>query len=190
MHPTDVPLRFSLAFRAVAAALWVALVVIAVFTSPPSSPETGTQVVKMMTGDLEGVNRSLFGLFNLMGVWPLVMLVALRGDRGWVKWPFLVGSFGLGAFVLLPYLVLRPWLAPRVEARTRVERVLASRWLHGVLLLAFVGFLGLWLFGDPDGFRELFRTQQFPYVMTFDCFAFCGVALLLGLERRLTRNGR
>lgn len=172
-------------FRWAAGGLWLALVAVAVFTSPPADPNTTALIVKMATGQLEGVNLSLFGLFNLMGVWPFAMMVALRFDRPWWKWLFIAGSFVLGAFVLLPYLVLRRWLLPMVEKRTWVNGLLANRWVTYALLVAGVGFLGLFLFGDLAGFRALFATQQFAYVMTFDFFAFCGAAGLLALERRL-----
>lgn len=96
-------------FKLAAAALWLALVGVSFFTSPPAAPGTTELIVKLATGQLEGVNLSLFGLFNLMGVWPFVILVALRFDRPWWKWPFLLASFVAGAFALLPCLVRRPF---------------------------------------------------------------------------------
>lgn len=171
-------------FKLASAALWLALLSVAVFASPPSSPDTMNQIVRMATGQLEGLNLSLFGLFNLMGVWPVAMAVALRFDRPWWKWLFIAGSFGLGAFVLLPYLVIRPWLLPKVEKRTWLNSLLANRWIFRAVLVAGASFLGLFLFGGMSDFAVLFRTQQFPFVMTFDCLAFCGAALLLALERR------
>lgn len=172
-------------FKLAAGILWLALLSVAFFTAPPSAPDTADVIVKMATGKLDGVNLSLFGLFNLMGTWPFAVMVALRFDRPWWKWPFLLGSFVLGAFVLLPYLVLRPWLLPHVEPRDLLGRVLGNRWVRYAVVLAFVVFGGFFLLGDLKGFGVLFRTQQFPYVMTFDFFACCGVGVLLGLERRL-----
>jgi hypothetical protein len=171
-------------FKLASAVLWLALVGVAVFTSPPASPDTTKLIVRMATGQLEGLNLSLFGLFNLMGVWPFAMIVALRFDRPWWKWLFLAGSFALGAFVLLPYFVLRPWLLPKVERRTWLSALLANRWISRAIVVAGVAFTGLFLFGGMGEFAELFRTQQFPYVMTFDCLAFCAAAALLALERR------
>lgn len=173
-------------FKLAAAALWLALVGVAFFTSPPAAPDTTALIVKMATGQLEGVNLSLFGLFNLMGVWPFAMIVALRFDRPWWKWPFLLASFVGGAFALLPYLAARSWLLPQVEPRDLLGRILANRWVSRALVLGGVVFGGFFLFGDLQGFGALFRAQQFPYVMTFDFFAFCGAGVLLGLERRLS----
>lgn len=174
-------------FRLAAAALWCALVGVT-FTAPPAAPDLGALITHLATAQLEGVNLSLFALFNLMGVWPSAMGVALRFDRAWWKWPFLLGSFALGAFVLLPYLVLRPWLLPRVEPASVLGRLLASRWVRRALVLAASCFGALFLLGGLPEFAQLFRTQQFAYVMSFDFLAFCGAALLLATERWVTRE--
>jgi hypothetical protein len=173
-------------FRLAAAALWGALLGVAVFTAPPGAPDTGRLIARLATGHLEGVNLSLFALFNLMGVWPVAMAVALRFDTRWWKWVFLAVSFGLGAFALLPYFMLRPWLAPRREPTSFVGRLLSSRWVLRALALAAVGFGALFFLGGLSEFATLFRGQQFAYVMSFDFFACCGAALLLGLERSVS----
>lgn len=174
-------------FRLAAAALWCALVGVT-FTAPPASPQTGQLITQLATGQLEGINLSLFALFNLMGVWPFALAVALRFDRPWWKWFFLLGSFALGAFVLLPYFVLRPWLLPRVEPSSFLGRLLSSRWVLRALGLAAVGFSALFFLGGLGEFAQLFRTQQFAYVMSFDFFACCGAALLLATERWVLRD--
>ncbi len=171
-------------FRGAAAALWCSLLGIALFTAPPGSPQTGELIEHLVTAKLDGVNLSLFALFNLMGVWPLAMTVALRTDARWWKWPFLVLSFFLGAFVLLPYFMLRPWLEPRREPESFVGRLLSSRWVLRAIALAAVCFGALFFLGGVEEFGRLFHTQQFPYVMSFDFLAFCGAGLLLAAERR------
>ena len=176
-------------FRLAAAALWCSLMGIALFTAPPGSPQTGELIERLVTAKLEGQNLSLFALFNLMGVWPLAMAVALRTDPRWWKWPFLVLSFFLGAFALLPYLVLRPWLEPRREPSSFIGRLFSSRWVVRALGLATVCFGALFFLGGLGEFGRLFRTQQFPYVMSFDFLAFCGAALLLAAERGQLKSG-
>jgi hypothetical protein len=160
------------------------LVALTIFTAPPPAPDTGELIGKLVSGQLEGVNLSLFALFNLMGVWPLAMMVALRQDAPWWKWPFLLGSFVLGAFVLLPYFVLRPWLAPRKPDAegSFITRVLSSVWMVRALGVAGVCFGTLFFLGGLGEFAQLFRTQQFPYVMSLDFFACTGAAVLLGVE--------
>ncbi len=170
--------------RLAAAALWIALIAITVFTAPPGAPDTGDLIGRMVTGKLEGVNLSLFALFNLMGVWPAVMAVALRGDAPWWKWPFIALSFGVGAFALLPYFILRPWLVRPGEDTSFIARLLSSIWVRRALMLAVLCFGTLFFLGGLTEFAHLFRTQQFPYVMSFDFFAFCAAATLLAAERR------
>lgn len=174
-------------FRVASGGLWLALLGIAFFTAPPAAPDTGAQITQMLTGQLAGLNVSLFALFNLMGVWPLAMAIALRTDRPWWKWPFIAGSFALGAFVLLPYFVLRPWGDPRVEPTSIPGRFLASRWLLLALAIGGLAFGALFFVGDLQGFAVLWKTQQFPYVMSFDFVAMSLAAGLLGLERLTTR---
>jgi hypothetical protein len=171
-------------FRLAAAGLWCALLAIALFTAPPGSPDTGKLIERLVTGNLEGVNLSLFALFNLMGIWPAAMAAWLRFDARWWKWLFLVASFGLGAFALLPYFVLRPWLEPRREPTSFIGRFFSSRWVLRAIVLAAGCFGALFFLGGLPEFATLFRTQQFPYVMSFDFLAFCGAAVLLGLERQ------
>ncbi len=169
-------------FRVAAALLWCGLVG-AALTAPPASPDTSRLIIKLATADLSGVNLSLFALFNLMGVAPLAMAVALRFDTPWWKWLFLGASLVVGAFALLPYFVLRPWLELRREPTSFAGRLLSSRWVCRALGLAAIGFGGLFCFGGVGEFSELFRTQQFPYVMTLDFFALCLAGVLLFAER-------
>ena len=175
------PLHFKLA----SAVLWLSLMAIAFFTSPPAAPDTGALIQHLLTGKLDGVNVSLFALFNLMGVWPAAMAVALRFDRPWWKWPFIAGSFALGAFALLPYFVLRRWGAERRPPESFIARLLSSHWLWRALAVAGVSFGALFIFGDLQRFKALWKTQQFPYVMSFDFAAMTLAAGLLGLEQRL-----
>lgn len=176
-------------FRLAAGVMWCALLGITLFTAPPGAPGTGELIKRLATAELEGINLSLFALFNLMGVWPVAMAVALRWDDRWWKWPFLLLSFAVGAFALLPYLVLRPWLLPRREPESFVGRLLSSRWVLRALVLATVVFGALFFLGGLTEFAQLFRTQQFPYVMSFDFFAFTGAALLLWVERKASGAG-
>ncbi|MDX2010070.1 MAG: hypothetical protein SFW67_07770 [Myxococcaceae bacterium] len=171
--------------------LWVALLAVAFVAAPPASIDTNDVILKMMTGRLEGVNRPLFALFNLMGVFPMAFLGVLAFDSAEQKvpkWPFVLGSFALGAFVLLPYLVLRRWNLPRREATSWWLKALGSRWYGVGLLLAALALVGLFVTGDTDGFATLFRTQQFPFVMSFDFVACWLSGALLGREEARVRG--
>jgi hypothetical protein len=173
-------------FKAASFSIWAGLLAVAFLTAPPAAADTTEQIVKMVSGRLDGINISLFGLFNLMGVWPAVMTVLLRFDTSKWKWPFIAGSFALGAFALLPWFALRPWLSVRVEPASRFGRFLGNRWLHRALAFAGLCFAGLFAFGDMKTFVTLFQTQQFPYVMSFDFVAMTLASVLLVIERAQT----
>lgn len=177
--------------RVSAGALWLSLLGVAFVAAPPASPDTNAVIVKMMTGQLEGVNVPLFALFNLMGVFPMAFLALLSADsreQRVPKWPFVVGSFALGAFALLPYLALRQWNLPRRELDSRALRLLGSRGFGVALLLAAVALVGLFVTGDLGGFAELLHTQQFPFVMSCDFVACCLAAAWLAREEAKVRG--
>lgn len=170
-------------FRLASGLLWGALVLASAFAAPPAAADASQLIVKLATAELAGVNLSLFALFNVMGLWPLAMAVALRFDTPWWKWLFLAASLVVGAFALLPYFVLRPWLELRREPTSFAGRLLSSRWVWRALVLAAIGLGGLFLLGGLGEFAQLFRTQQFPFVMTLDFCALCLAAVLLFAER-------
>lgn len=178
--------------RILSAGTWLALLAVAFVAAPPASPDTFDVIRKMVTGQLEGVNLPLFAVFNLMGVYPLGFLAVLAFDapsQRPPKWPFVLGSFALGAFALLPYLVLRAWNVERREAGRPWLRALGSRPFALALVAAAGGLVVVFVTGDVRGFVGLWRTQQFPFVMSFDFLAcwFAG-ALLAREEARLRRQ--
>jgi hypothetical protein len=181
-----------MAFERVASAVvWVALLGVAFVAAPPASPDTTDVIVKMMTGRLDGVNLPLFALFNLMGVFPMAFLALLAFDstaQRVPKWPFVLGSFALGAFVLLPYLVLRHWGLPKREATSWWLKALGSRWFAVLLVVAALALVALFVTGDLGGFVTLFRTQQFPFVMSFDFVACCLAGALLAREEAMRQG--
>lgn len=177
--------------RGVCLVLWLGLLGVSIGWAPPSSPDTTEVIVKMMTGRLEGVNQALFALFNLMGVFPMVFLAVLASDstsQKVPKWPFLLASFVVGAFALLPYLMLRQWHLPRREPTSWWLRLLSSRAFALLLLVAALVLVVVFITGDLAAFAELFRTQQFPFVMSFDFVACCAAAALLAREEAQLRG--
>ena len=108
--------------RLIFGALWLGFVGYAVLLAPADQPDTADLILRLSTGQWDGINPALIALFNAMGLWPVVYaalaLVDGRGQRLWA-WPFVVASFAVGAFALLPYLALRvpvawagPWSRP------------------------------------------------------------------------------
>lgn len=177
--------------RVVALVTWVLLLGTALVFSPPAAPDTNDVIRRMLVGQLEGLNVSLFALFNVMGVLPMSFLAVLGFDskeQRVPKWPFLIASFALGAYALLPYLVLRRWGLPRRPAETWWLRVLATRLLGIVLTGLGLTLVALFVTGDVNGFLTLLKTQQFPFAMTLDFLACWVLAALLAREEARVRQ--
>jgi hypothetical protein len=159
---------------------WLGFVGYAVGLAPPEQPDTGFLIVQLSTGAWADLNPAIVALFNLMGIWPLVYscLVLVDGrDQKVPAWPFVVGSFGLGAFALLPYLVLRSPNPAGTAPSSLLLKVLESRWLGAGLLLGAAGLMGYGLLaGDWVDFLQQWQTSRFIHVMSLD---FCALWLLV-----------
>jgi hypothetical protein len=159
---------------------WLGFVGYAVGLAPPEQPDTGFLIVQLSTGAWADLNPAIVALFNLMGIWPLVYscLALVDGrDQKVPAWPFVVGSFGLGAFALLPYLVLRSPNPAGTAPSSLLLKVLESRWLGAGLLLGAAGLMGYGLLaGDWVDFLQQWQTSRFIHVMSLD---FCALWLLV-----------
>ncbi|MEL6814891.1 MAG: DUF2834 domain-containing protein, partial [Cyanobacteria bacterium J06598_3] len=93
-------------------------------------------------------------------------------------WPFVLGSFGLGAFALLPYFALRE-PNPTFEApKTKLLSLLDSVWTGRLIALGSVALLSYGLLnGDWADFAQQWRTSQFIHVMSLD---FCMLSAVTG----------
>ena len=167
---------------------WLGLVGYAVGLAPPDQPDTGDLIVRLATGAWADINPAIVALFNLMGLWPLAYagLALVDGRQQKVPaWPFVVGSFGLGAFALLPYLVLRSPPGPQGSSPnpggtapdSLLLKALESRWWGAGLLLGAAGLMGYGLLaGDWADFFQQWQTSRFIHVMGLD---FCALWLLV-----------
>lgn len=178
------------ALRFAAGAAWVALLVETLFFAPPTPDDTWELVKRLFRFD--GPDPLVIAAFQMMGVWPLLyarmLLRGLKAQRV-TPWPFVIASFAVGAFALLPALILRRFGASTtsdpgwLRAFTENERV--GQVLAGV---AFV-LLGWGLVaGDVDVALQLWRTHGFVHTFGLD---FLTVTLaypaLLAAENRGTR---
>ncbi|MEM6256026.1 MAG: DUF2834 domain-containing protein [Cyanobacteria bacterium P01_D01_bin.156] len=166
-------------------ALWLGFVTYAFFLSPPSTPETLDTIRQLSTGHWTMLNPMVVVLFNLMGLWPVVYAVLALTDgreQAIPAWPFVVGSFALGAFALLPYLVFRkathhlPYSPPNTALLKGLNhRLVGVGIVTASLILMAYGILlgdGARTFQD---FYGQFLTSQFIHVMSLD---FCMLTLL------------
>lgn len=172
-------------------ALWLGFVGYAFLLAPPDQPDTADLILRLSTGDWDGLNPALIALFNAMGIWPMVYgavaLVDGRGQRIWA-WPFVVASFAVGAFALLPYLALRtpvPWVGPP----DRLLRLVGSRRLGAGLAVATLVLLGwgIWA-GDWAALWQQWQTSRFVHVMALDFCALWGLFPVLLVDDLPRRN--
>ncbi|MEA5512235.1 DUF2834 domain-containing protein [Crocosphaera sp. UHCC 0190] len=167
------------------ALLWLGFITYAFVFAPPDQPDTLDLIKSLSLGQWDGINPLIIALFNIMGIWPVIYSVLLFRDGQQQKipaWPFAVGSFALGAFALLPYLVLREpitTIQPKlkeVKSESKLLQILESRWL-GIGIL--IGVMTLLTYGFGQGnwsdFVQQWQTNRFIHVMSLD---FCMLAIL------------
>jgi hypothetical protein len=172
--------------------LWLGFILYAFLFAPPDQPDTLDLITQLSTGQWTGINPLVIALFNLMGIWPLIYLAVLLIDGRGQKipaWPFVLGSFAVGAFALMPYLALRQANPVFSGEKSRLIKLLDSRWFGLSLLL---GTLALLVYGFSQGnwadFIAQWRSSRFIHVMSLD-FCFLSLLFPLLLKDDLTRRG-
>jgi hypothetical protein len=172
--------------------LWLGLIGYACFLAPPNQPDTFDLILRLSTGQWQGINPLVIALFNLMGIWPMIYSCLLFLDGRGQKlpaWPFAAFSFGVGAFALLPYLALRQPNPGFAGSKTALLKVCDSRWTGVALAVGVLVLLAYGLSqGDWSDFIQQWRSDRFIHVMSLD---FCLLCLLFPslLSDDLTRRG-
>jgi hypothetical protein len=160
-------------------AIWIGFVVYAFIFAPPDRPDTVALITHLSTGQWDGINPWIIALFNAMGVCPLVYFGVLfvDGDGQRVRaWPFAIASLAVGAFALLPYLVLRTPHQNWSGVKSWGLKIWDSRWIGVLGLVGALACLGFGLTqGDGSDFIQQWQTSRFIHVMSLD---FCMLSLL------------
>ncbi len=159
--------------------VWLSLLVYAFFLSPPEQLGTNELIQNLVIGQWDGINPVIIALFNIMGVWPAIYACLLFSDGRNQKipaWPFVLLSFGVGAFGLLPYLALRKDNPTFLGKKNFFIKLWDAR-LTGILLtLTALALLTFGLrFGNWSDFVHQWQTNRFIHVMSLD---FCLLAVL------------
>lgn len=156
--------------RALFAALWLALAGFWLLLAPPPTADLFAEVKALALADTAAVDPIAIAVFNLLGVIPTAFLALLLFETGRPKpGPFALGSYFLGGFILLPYLALRDTRAPLDPAPGTFVRLIGSRLVGAMLLIAALGLVGFaMLAGSPAAYAAQFRDSQFVAVMSID----------------------
>jgi hypothetical protein len=175
--------------------LWVSFIIYAFIFAPPNQPETFTLIKNLSTGNWEGINPLIISLFNLMGIWPLIYacVLLIDGKEQKIKaTPFVIASFAVGAFAILPYLALRERAPNFTGEKDWLLKLIDSRFTGVILTLVAMILLGYGILkGDWVGFVTQWQTSRFIQVMSLDfCLLSLLFPLLLGddLARRGLKN--
>jgi hypothetical protein len=165
--------------------LWLAFSLYAFSFAPnaASSSETLDLIIRLSSGQWQGINPLIVTLFNLMGVWPMIYACLALIDGVGQKvpaWPFVSAAFGVGAFALLPYLTLRQRNRTFTAAKSRLIKVLDSPWTGRVLLLATLGLLSYGLsqgslWANWRDFTAQWQASRFIHVMSLDFCLLCAL---------------
>ncbi|KEZ53273.1 hypothetical protein ACTSEZ_06705 [Metabacillus sp. JX24] len=154
--------------------LWAALIAYAVFFAPGKSGEEDDIMKHLLTGSFEQADPLVVMVFSFLGIFPMIfaLLILPNDTRKLPAWPFVLGSFALGAFSLLPYFFLR-------KERKHIERKFSEKTKRLrdsklVILILAVLTAGLYLFGifmgSIERYSEAFQSSQLVSVMTADLF--------------------
>ena len=159
--------------------IWISFLGYAFIFAPPSNPDTLTLITNLSTGNWESINPYIVNLFNIMGILPIMyaslLIIDGRGQKIRAT-PFVIGSFFLGAFALLPYLALRQSNPNFDGEKNLVIKILDSRIL-GIVITIGASFLiiSAVLTGNFADFIEQWQSSRFINVMSLD---FCLLCLL------------
>ena len=160
--------------------IWLLFVIYAFLIAPPNDSETLELIINLAKGNIQGINPLVVALFNLMGIlsaiYACLLLVDGRGQK-LPAWIFVIGSFGLGAFALLPYLALREEDSPWIGVTDWLLKIVESRLTAMILLIVTLSLIFLGLnYGDWANFIQLWQNSKFIHIMSLD---FCCLCLCL-----------
>ncbi|CAI9089839.1 OLC1v1024487C1 [Oldenlandia corymbosa var. corymbosa] len=156
--------------------LYAGLLYYVFILAPNQTPSTDTYFVKKLLNvigdDGFRMNEVLVALWYIMGLFPLVysmlLLPSARSEKGSLPvWPFLVLSFFLGAYGLIPYFIL--WKPPpppvdETEIKSWPLNFLESKVTAGITLAAGLGLIVYAGLSNGDVWKEFhlyFRSSRF-----------------------------
>lgn len=158
------------------------------FFSPEGGQSTTDFIAEVMQPGSGQIDPLVFTVFNLLGIWPLIMVAMLvQDEQGKLKaWPFAFSSMVLGNSALYIYLFLRREQGAFSGPVTKLikfseSKILAVFLLFSAVVLIFYGLSE----GSLASYVEIWRTHFFVNVMTVDfCLFTLAFAVILPDDMR------
>ncbi|CAM6040184.1 unnamed protein product [Sphagnum compactum] len=172
-------------------AFYAALLYYVAVLAPGQTPYRDQYFVEKLVGlradDGFTMNTVLVCEFYIMGLWPLVyssLLIPSGRSGKWAVpvWPFLILSFGIGAFALVPYFALwqpPPPLVAKGELQKWPLNLLENKLSSLGILLSGVGLIGAAAFAGNGAWTEIlqyFRESKFIHTMSVDFLTLSSLA--------------
>lgn len=151
--------------------VFILLLLYAVFLAPGSSNAEDPLFSQLITGQFEEVDSLVVAVFSMLGIYPVLFALLLlpQDTRRLPAWPFVILSFGLGAFIILPYLAFRGRQrrdTPR--GPSFVRRSAVHPLLYVLILLISIAVYLVAAAGSFAGYQEAFMSSHLVSVMTID----------------------
>jgi hypothetical protein len=160
--------------------LWISFILYAIFFAPPDKPETLDLIINLSSGKWEGINPIIICLFNIMGILPFIyaslLIIDGRNQQKIKAFPFVIGSFFLGAFALLPYIAFRQSNSQFTGEKNLLIKILDSRIFSIIFTLSCLSLIFIAITqGNWQDFILQWKTSKFIHIMSLD---FCFLCLL------------
>lgn len=161
--------------KPILAICWFAGWIHVFFYSPKGGQSVSDFIAAVMQPGNGQVDPMVFMIFNMLGIWPLIMVAMLvQDEQAKLKaWPFAFSSMVLGNSALYIYLFLRREQAAFVGPTTKLVRFGESKILALFLLISTVALI---IYGFSEGsmasYAETWKVTFFVNVMTVDFFLF------------------
>lgn len=155
--------------------IWIGFILYAVLLAPDGNGSYLSDLITMNDPD-----AGLLAMFSLLGVFPVVFaILLLRDDSGSVPaWPFVLGSFALGAFSLLPYFIVNKKTHRPNRTPNKLKRLLESKILLSILILLAIGLMVYGIVaGEATLYQKAFLESNFVHVMTIDFLVLTGLSI-------------
>jgi hypothetical protein len=161
--------------------VWVAFIGYAYFLAPGLRGVNDVILQDLLR--FQSNEPAILIVFSLLGVFPIAFaLMLLRADRYSIPaWPFVIGSFGLGAFALLPYFI---FVSDRPRRKNRTPAFLFYFVIHRIVIL-IVMVLAIFLMtiaglqGNWHAYIDAFWQSHLVHVMTIDFVVLTVLSMLV-----------